>query len=194
LTTASLRQQLSGKAASAILKKFLRLFGITSEEGSDKEITSERKPKIFPTPQEVRVIDVQTYRDAGLSYRKAEYLHSLADKFIDGSITSEGLLNMDDEEISKLLCSVKGIGQWTVDMFLMFDLKRPNILPVGDLGVRKGMSQHFQMKAGAKKGNKTKSSGPEEMIEAAQVWEPYRSIGAYYMWQLLDIKTVEKEK
>ncbi|KAJ3282495.1 hypothetical protein HK104_010868 [Borealophlyctis nickersoniae] len=84
--------------------------------------------------------------------------------------------------------------QWTVDMFLMFDLKRPNILPVGDLGVRKGMSRHFGFTG--KKAAKGKGKGvsgvylpsPEEMREAGKVWEPYRSIGSYFMWSIIDDK------
>ncbi|KAJ3147239.1 3-methyladenine DNA glycosylase [Geranomyces michiganensis] len=182
LATAIIYQQLSGKAAAAIRRKWLLAFP-DSRADSDENW--------FPTPQQVRAQDVPTGRAAGLSYRKAEYLHALADKFIDGSITSDSLQEMDDAKISEVLTSVKGIGQWTVDMFLMFDLKRPNILPVGDLGVRKAMSIYFKMKGS----NKGKSKGvylptANEMIEAAKIWEPYRTIGSLAMWAQLDVKTV----
>ncbi|TPX61665.1 hypothetical protein PhCBS80983_g00985 [Powellomyces hirtus] len=189
LTRAIVYQQLSGKAAASIMRKWLLVFG--------DERASEPDSQWFPTPQQVRSFDQATYRAAGFSNRKAEYVHALADKYIDGSITDEKLLTMNDEQISELLCSVRGIGQWTVDMFLMFDLKRPNILPVGDLGIRKGMSMYFQMKGAKGKG---KSSGPGngvylptpmEMIEAAEIWEPYRTIASYYMWTVADTKTVD---
>ncbi|KAI9105754.1 DNA glycosylase [Phlyctochytrium arcticum] len=192
LVSAIIYQQLSGKAASTILKRFLTLF----KEDLDPESVS-RRMEWFPTPHEVRATDRSILTGVGLSGRKAEYVHALSDRFIDGSISTERLSQMEDEEISTLLCSVKGIGQWTVDMFLMFDLKRPNILPVGDLGVRKGMSKHFKMKGDTRKqkaGGGVYLPTPEEMRTAAQCWEPYRSIGAYYMWQLLDIKTVGDAK
>ncbi|TPX72397.1 hypothetical protein SpCBS45565_g00517 [Spizellomyces sp. 'palustris'] len=195
LATAIIYQQLSGKAASTILGRFLTLFNDKLDPAA-----AERHPKWFPTPRAVRDKERQELTSAGLSGRKAEYVHALADRFLDGSISTEALLGMEDDEIAELLCSVKGVGPWTVDMFLMFDLKRPNILPVGDLGIRKGMSKHFGMKgSNGKKGSKQKAGGgiylptPDEMREAAKIWEPYRTIGSYYMWTITDTKTMEDE-
>ncbi|KAJ3187850.1 3-methyladenine DNA glycosylase [Gaertneriomyces sp. JEL0708] len=183
LATAIIHQQLHGKAAATIERRFIDLF-----QGNEVETSSTTRT--FPTPKQARAADRQTLRSVGLSERKAEYIHCLADRFIDGTITNEKLLNMADEELSQLLCSIKGIGPWTVDMFLMFDLKRPNILPVGDLGVRKGMAIHFGLK-GTAKGKKNDLPSPEQMRTAATIWEPYRTIGSYYMWALMDIKTVK---
>ncbi|KAJ3008577.1 hypothetical protein HKX48_008447 [Thoreauomyces humboldtii] len=179
LCTAVVYQQLSGKAAASILKKFLLLWG-----------EAAANPDWFPTPSQVRAIDGTTYRTAGLSVRKAEYLHAIADKFIDGSVSNHILQTLDDDEISKLLTSIRGIGQWTVSMFLMFDLRHPNILPCGDLGIRKGMSIYFSMKGTKKAGNKVYLPTPLEMTEAARIWEPWRSIASYYMWTVADTKTI----
>ncbi|KAI8588209.1 DNA glycosylase [Geranomyces variabilis] len=104
LATAIIYQQLSGKAAAAIRKKWLLAFPDSRAESDENW---------FPTPQQVRAQDAPTGRAAGLSFRKHEYLHALANKFIDGSITSDRLAKMDDDAISELLTSVKGIGQWT---------------------------------------------------------------------------------
>ncbi|KAI9017464.1 DNA glycosylase [Gaertneriomyces semiglobifer] len=183
LATAIIYQQLHGKAAATIERRFIDLF-------QDNGVEPSSATRTFPTPKQARAADRQTLRSVGLSERKAEYIHCLADRFIDGTITNEKLLSMPDEELSQLLCSIKGIGPWTVDMFLMFDLKRPNILPVGDLGVRKGMAIHFGLK-GTAKGKKNDLPSPEQMRTAAAIWEPYRTIGSYYMWALMDIKTVK---
>ncbi|RKO89392.1 DNA glycosylase, partial [Blyttiomyces helicus] len=170
-------QQLNGKAAATILARFVALFFPVPE--GEEDLKSER----FPTPQQVRNMDLAVLKSAGLSGRKAEYLHSLADRFLDGAITNEKLLTLSDAEISALLTSVKGIGQWTVDMFLIFTLRRPNVLPTGDLGVRRGMASHFGM-TGAAKGKKGYLPSAAEMEAAAVLWEPYRTIGSFYMWRI----------
>ncbi|KAG5637038.1 hypothetical protein H0H81_006033 [Sphagnurus paluster] len=93
----------------------------------------------FPSPEEVAKTDIQTLRSAGLSQRKAEYVLDLANRFADGRLTTEKLVNADEEELAKMLIEVRGIGRWTVDMFAIFSLRRPDILPVGDLGVQRGL-------------------------------------------------------
>ncbi|KAJ3044699.1 hypothetical protein HDV00_001103 [Rhizophlyctis rosea] len=207
LSTAIIYQQLHGKAAASILKRFIALFSTKDDQdpnahGGADNYADPRHHGPFPSPAAVRATERATLMTAGLSYRKAEYIHALADKFIDGTITNDKILQMSDEEIAKTLVAIKGIGPWTVDMFLMFDLKRPNILPVGDLGVQKGMSIHFNLGAkagGGKKKSKGKAGAgggvylpsPDEMREAAKVWEPYRTIGSYYMWAVADVKTLE---
>ncbi|KAJ3062692.1 hypothetical protein HK102_008685, partial [Quaeritorhiza haematococci] len=94
----------------------------------------------------------------------AEYIQNVATKFADGSLTNEKLLVMSDEEVSTELCAIKGIGQWTVDMFLIFSLRRPDILPVGDLGIRKAMSTHFELKGpkNKKTTSRTKVKAPKK--------------------------------
>ncbi|KAJ3044562.1 hypothetical protein HK097_001430 [Rhizophlyctis rosea] len=201
LATAIVYQQLSGKAAAAILRKFLALFGSTDTQSEDDSADSTISP--FPSPESVKATSQSILMGAGLSTRKAEYLHALSDRFIDGSVSTRKLLQMSDDDIRTTLVAIKGIGPWTVDMFLMFDLKRANILPVGDLGIQKGMSMHFNMKGTGKKGGKKVASKggvggglylptPDEMREAAKIWEPYRTIGSYYMWAVADVKTLDR--
>ncbi|KAI6000659.1 DNA glycosylase [Pisolithus albus] len=103
-----------------------------------------RSPQsFFPTPHQVANTDIITLKSAGLSTRKAEYVKDLATRFADGRLSMTKLLNADDEELVQMLTEVRGIGKWTVDMFAIFTLRRPNILPVGDLGVQRGMLRWF---------------------------------------------------
>ena len=119
-------QQLNGKAANTIYRRFLRLF----------------PTRRFPSPEDVHKIPINQLRSAGISRRKATYLHALAEAYIMGDIKPKTFGKMSNAEIKSALTKVKGIGPWTADMFLMFSLNRPDILPVGDLGIQKGM-QHL---------------------------------------------------
>ncbi|KAI9322228.1 DNA glycosylase [Dichotomocladium elegans] len=172
LATAIIYQQLSGKVAEKIERRFIDLFG-----------PPENAHKLwFPTPERVVDQSIETLRSVGLSIRKAEYIKGLAEKFIDKTITIEKLSTLSDEELSKLLCSVRGIGPWTADMYLMLNLGHPDVLPVSDLGVRKGVGIHFELK--------NKLPSPKEMEEATNIWRPYRSVGSWFMWQLMSITTL----
>ncbi|KAI9506646.1 DNA glycosylase [Coemansia spiralis] len=162
-------QQLAGKAAEAILLRFLKRY---AHPLSIKDF-------VFPSPQQVILFDVDEMRAIGLGQRKAEYLKEVAKNFSDGTLSEERLAAMSDEEVSRALVAIRGIGQWTADMFLMFHLKRPNVLPTLDLAVRKAMCHHF----GVPFGKKTPTH--EQMVELAQVWEPYRSVATWYMWRLI---------
>ncbi|KAM5531268.1 hypothetical protein V8D89_015069 [Ganoderma adspersum] len=133
-----LGQQISWKAARAITHKFVRLF-----DPSIPEDISENKSDFFPTAHQVITKDVTTLRTAGLSGRKAEYVLDLAGRFANGSLSTRKLLEADDEELHRMLTEVRGIGTWTVDMFAIFSLRRSDILPVGDLGVQRGMLRWF---------------------------------------------------
>ncbi|EIW70463.1 hypothetical protein TREMEDRAFT_71310 [Tremella mesenterica DSM 1558] len=126
LVTSIIGQQVSWMAARAINGRFRALFGYEDENG-------------FPSPAQVAATEVQTLKGVGLSTRKAEYVISLAEHFLSGQLSTELLRDGSDDQIAKALIAVRGIGQWTVDMFLMFSLKRPDVLPVGDLGVQKGL-------------------------------------------------------
>ncbi|KAI9639357.1 DNA-3-methyladenine glycosidase [Dioszegia hungarica] len=126
LVTSIIGQQVSWLAARAITKRFRMIWGHETEDG-------------FPTPLEVSKGKVEDYRAAGFSQRKAEYVIAIAEHFVSGQISTELLKDGTDEEIAQALITVRGIGQWTVDMFLMFSLRRPDVLPVGDLGVQKGL-------------------------------------------------------
>ncbi|KAI7899168.1 DNA glycosylase, partial [Cokeromyces recurvatus] len=180
LTKAIIYQQIHGKAASSIYTRFIHLF--------DKE---NNKEDDFPTPQDVLEKAFDELKSAGLSSRKVEYIKNLAEKFQDKTITPENFHKMTDQEISNQLCSVKGIGQWTVDMFLMLDLRHPDILPLGDLVVRKGIAAHFGISDDDNEKKKTKLLLNEKrMIELTEVWRPYRSLGAWLMWRTANTKIV----
>ena len=122
-------QQISGKAAASIEKKFLALF----------------KGKKFPKPEDVLKLSDTQFQGSGISPQKRTYLRDLANKFLDKTISPKKFPKMSDEEIREHLIAVKGIGRWTADMFLIFALTRQTVLPVGDLAIRKGFQKAFLM-------------------------------------------------
>ncbi|HLU66700.1 MAG TPA: DNA-3-methyladenine glycosylase [Kofleriaceae bacterium] len=160
LTRAIIYQQLSGKAAATIYRRFLDLFGGR-----------------FPSAAELAAIPMARLRGAGLSGAKAEYVLDLARRVADGSIDPRRFRRMEDEALIAHLTQVKGIGRWSVHMFLLFGLGRPDVLPTGDLGVRKGMQLLFRL---------PDLPAPSAMEELAEPWRPYRSIASWYMWRLLE--------
>jgi DNA-3-methyladenine glycosylase II len=132
-------QQVSGAAASSIKRKFIDLFPAPTTSSSDEAIepTLPEKPeKHFPTPAQVVEKDVATLRTAGLSQRKAEYIHGLAEKFVSGELSAKMLIDASDEEVLEKLVAVRGLGRWSVEMFACFALKRTDIFSTGDLGVQ----------------------------------------------------------
>ena len=153
-------QQLSGKAAGTIHARFLLLF-----------------PKKKPTPKLLLKHEREVLRSAGLSNQKTDYLYDLSRKFSEGFITPEKFPEMTDEEIREHLVAVKGIGVWTADMFLMFTLGRPDVLPTLDLGIKKGFQKLFKLK-----------DLPDEkkMQKLAKNWHPYCTIASWYLWRLAD--------
>ncbi|KAI7872096.1 DNA glycosylase [Spinellus fusiger] len=157
LTTTIIYQQLHGKAAKVICTRFVNLF---------KSKTDELEVGWFPTPSMVLAKTPEELKTVGLSLRKAGYIQSLATEFSKSTIDLKTLTDMSNETLSEFLCSVKGIGQWTVDMFMIFNLRRPNILPLTDLAVKKGVAKHFGLPVDAKK-----LPTPENMKKAAQIWE-----------------------
>ncbi len=161
LTESIVYQQISGSAADAIFKRFLDLF----------------PKRRFPTPAGLVTIPLPRLRAAGLSIQKATYLLDLAAKFLDGTIQPRRFPQMTDEEIADHLIQVKGIGPWTADMFLMFALNRPDVLPVGDLGIRQGFKKLFRLR---------KEPAPERMILLAEPWRPYRTVASWYLWRVVD--------
>lgn len=154
-------QQLSGKAAGTILRRFLELFPGTG----------------YPKPEAVLKMSIAKMRGAGLSGQKTEYIKDLSKKFLDGTIEPKKFKIMTDEEIRTHLIAVKGIGRWSADMFLMFALNRPDVLPTGDLGIRKGFQKLFKMKA---------LPDAKKMERLAEPWHPYRTIASWYLWRLAD--------
>jgi DNA-3-methyladenine glycosylase II len=126
LASGIIAQQVSGAAASSIKRKFIDLFPSPSTPND----------KHFPTPAQVVEKDIATLRTAGLSQRKAEYIHGLAEKFASGELSAKMLVEASDEEVLEKLVAVRGLGRWSVEMFACFALKRTDIFSTGDLGVQ----------------------------------------------------------
>jgi DNA-3-methyladenine glycosylase II len=156
-------QQLTGKAAATILGRVVALFA----------------PKRFPSPEDLLEISPERLRAAGLSTGKTAALKDLAARRLDGTVPSLARVRlMEDEEIVERLTAVRGIGRWTVEMLLIFKLGRPDVLPLGDLGVRKG----FALTLG-----KRKLPAPAMMSRRAERWRPYRSVASWYLWRALEL-------
>ena len=134
------------------------------------------------SPQGVLEHDPQALRQVGLSQRKAEYLRDLASRFEQGLVHPRQWPAMEDEAIIEELVAIRGIGRWTAEMFLMFHLLRPDVLPLDDLGLRRGISQcYFSGEAVSR----------SELREVASAWAPWRSVGTWYIWRSLDPVPVE---
>ena len=151
-------QQLASAAAEAIFARFKKLY-----------------PK-FPTVTQILNTKNANLRSAGLSGMKIEYLKDLSQKIEDGKLKMRSLSKMTDDEIIEHLTQVKGIGQWTAEMFLIFSLGRLDVLPIGDLGLRKGVQMAFSMSELPK---------PKEVEKIGMRWKPYRSIATWYLWKSL---------
>jgi DNA-3-methyladenine glycosylase II len=163
LAEAIVYQQLNGKAAVTIFKRFAALAG---------------EPL---TPEGILKLSAEQLRSVGLSKQKSAYLKDLAAKTAAGLLDFTRLPELSDEEVIQHLTQVKGIGVWTAHMFLIFSLRRPNVLPTGDYGVQMAIRKHYK---------KRKLPKPKDMERIAKAWEPYRSVACWYMWRSLDIKTV----
>jgi DNA-3-methyladenine glycosylase II len=160
LLRAIVGQQLSVKAARTIYERFTALF-----DGNT------------PTPEQLLEVDADTLRAAGLSRAKAAYVRSLAEHVISGELELGRLDELSDEEVTHELVAVKGLGQWTADMFLIFHLGRPDILPVGDLGVRRAIERLYGFEA---------LPSAAEMEALGERWRPFRSLASLYLWESLD--------
>lgn len=158
LCRAIVGQQLSVKAAATIHGRFVKLY---------KKVT----------PQTVAKTSITKFRRVGVSNQKAGYLLDLSKKFLDGTVDPNHFHEMTDEAIRAHLVAVKGIGRWTADMFLMFTLHRPDVLPTGDLGIQKAMKGLFKLKS---------LPTHEKMERFAEPWRPYRTIACRYLWDSLD--------
>ena len=153
-------QQLSTKAARSIFGRLTEMFGGRA-----------------PTPEELLAADPEEVRGVGLSRPKVAYLRDLAERIVDGDLDVDRLGELEDEEVAEQLTAVKGLGQWTVDMFLIFHLGRPDVLPVGDLGIRRAVEREYGL-AG--------EPDAAEMERIAAPWRPQRSLACLYLWRSLD--------
>jgi 3-methyladenine DNA glycosylase/8-oxoguanine DNA glycosylase len=163
LAESILYQQLNGKAAATIFERFVALAGDP------------------PTPEGILKLSDEQLRSVGLSKQKSAYLKDLSEKTKAGLLDFSRLADLPDAEVIEHLTQVKGIGVWTAQMFLMFTLKRPDVLPTGDYGVQAAMKKHYK---------KRKMPKPKDMEKIARAWSPYRSVACWYLWRSLDIKTV----
>jgi len=160
LLRAIVGQQLSVAAARTIYGRFTELFGGKT-----------------PTPEELLEVDTDALRGVGLSGAKAKYVRSLAEHIISGELELDRLDELPDEEVARELIAVKGLGQWSVDMFLIFHLGRPDVLPVGDLGVRRAVERLYGLEA---------LPSAAELEALGERWRPYRSLASLYLWESLD--------
>jgi DNA-3-methyladenine glycosylase II len=153
-------QQLSTKAARSIYTRLTDQFGGRA-----------------PTPEELLEADPEVVRSAGLSRPKVNYLRSLAEHVVSGELELDKLHELPDDEVAREVTAVKGLGQWTADMFLIFHLGRPDVLPVGDLGVRRAVERAYGLEA---------LPDAETLDRLGDRWRPYRSLASLYLWESLD--------
>jgi len=153
-------QQLSTKAARSIYGRLTELFGGRT-----------------PTPRELLAADPETVRQVGLSRPKVAYLRDLAEHVEAGELDLERLVELPDPEVSAQLTAIKGLGQWSADMFLIFHLGRPDVLPVGDLGIRNAAVKAYGLR---------KLPQPARLERLARPWRPHRSLASLYLWRSLD--------
>lgn len=155
-------QQLSGKAASTIHSRFLALFDDN-----------------FPHPQHIQTLSLEELRTAGLSRQKSGYIKNVADFFLENKLLNKDWSADSDDSIIQQLTQIKGVGQWTVEMILMFTLKRMDVLPLDDLVVKNSMVSMYQVE---EKGRALK----KKLREIAEPWRPYRTVASLYLWQWQD--------
>jgi DNA-3-methyladenine glycosylase II len=153
-------QQLSVKAAATIFGRVLDLFGGHA-----------------PTPQQILDVDQDALRAAGLSRAKVAYLRSLAEHVLDGSLELDRLDELPDDEVLAELVAIKGVGEWTAHMFMMFQLARPDVLAIGDLGIRNAARRLYEL---------DELPTPAELEHIAEPWRPWRTLACRYLWESLD--------
>jgi DNA-3-methyladenine glycosylase II len=161
LARALVSQQLSVKAAATIFKRFVALY-------PDAD---------FPLPEQVVETPIETLRSVGLSRQKASYLQDLCGRVHRGELALDALGTMSDDEVMATLTAVKGIGRWTAEMILIFQLERPDILPVDDVGLLRSIQRVYGLK---------RRPTSKQVLRLGQKWRPYRSIASWYLWADLD--------
>lgn len=155
-------QQLQGRAAAAIAGRLRAQYGGR-----------------YPRPEAVRAARDRDLRAVGLSRQKIAALRALAQAFEDGAVNGRRLFRMDDAAVVEAVTQVRGIGEWTAHMLLIFSLGRPDVLPIGDYGVRKGAQRVYGLRDLPK---------PAQLERLAEPWRPYRSVGAWYLWRATEIE------
>jgi DNA-3-methyladenine glycosylase II len=167
LLHAIIAQQLSTKAARTIEGRFSEIFAGNLTPGAVAAVSDER------------------LRAVGLSPQKLRYVRDLCGRILDGSLNLETLASLTDDEVIAALTSVKGIGRWTAEMFLMFRLHRPDVLPLGDLGIVKAVQRAYKLRV---------LPSPERLTKIGETWRPYRSVACWYLWASLATPPVKTSK
>ena len=165
LVGAIVSQQLSTKAAATIFGRFTALFPEAS----------------LPTAEGIAALDDHALRGVGLSGQKVRYLRDLSERILDGRLRLDELESLGDEEVIERLTEVKGFGRWTAEMFLMFRLHRPDVLPVDDLGIVKAVQRLYGLR---------KRPDAKRLQRIGEAWRPYRSVACWYLWQSLKMETL----
>ena len=170
LVQAVAHQQLNGTAANTILKRFIKLF-------------PGRK---FPRPEDLAKVSDAQIRAAGFSFAKIKSIRDIAEKTLSGVIpTSREIVKLSDDEIIARLTEVRGVGRWTVEMLLIFQLGRLDVLPAADFGVRSGFGHAYQ---------KGKMPTPKELLAFGEKWKPHRTTAAWFLWRAADAAKDAKKK
>lgn len=153
-------QQLSTKAADSIYGRLAQAMGPGRAQ-----------------PEQVLALSEPTLRACGLSRAKSVYVRNVAEAFSDGRHARRSFITMDDAAVIERLTAIKGVGEWSAHMFLIFALHRPDVFPIGDLGLRKAMAQNYRLRS---------NTPPRRLHKIAEEWRPYRSVGTLYMWRSYD--------
>lgn len=161
LSKAIIYQQLATAAATNIFGRFKKL----------------DPPKKYPRPEILIKMSDEKFRTAGVSRQKAGYLRDLSQKSLDGALNARRFPKMSDEEVMAVLTQVKGVGEWTAQMYLIFTLGRPDVLPTGDLGVQEAAKRVYGLR---------KRPSPERFLKLAKPWRPYATVASLALWRLLD--------
>ena len=156
-----IHQQLSSKAAGTIENRFLELYNASR----------------YPSPEEVLKTPAEVIQNVGISRMKTEYIRGLAKVIVDRDIRLDKLTELSNDEVGTVLKQVRGIGQWTVDMFLIFSLNRPDVFPLNDLGIQKGLMLFL---------GRAKYLNRESMLSYSEKWKPYRTLVSLYLWKIVD--------
>jgi DNA-3-methyladenine glycosylase II len=160
LVGAIVSQQLSTRAAATIFARFLAL-------------VPDGEPL---NPAHIHALNDAALRGVGLSGQKVGYLRDLCARILDGRLQLDELEALPDDVVIERLVAVKGFGRWTAEMFLMFRLHRPDVLPVGDLGIVKAVQKLYRLR---------KTPAPKRLLQIGEAWRPYRSVACWYLWQTL---------
>jgi DNA-3-methyladenine glycosylase II len=162
LLRALVSQQLSVRAAATIFSRVLALF--PGDEAC-------------PRPEAILQVSLETLRGAGLSRQKASYLHDLSARVVAGTLRLDELDELSDEQVMAALTAVKGVGRWTAEMILIFQLRRPDVLPVDDVGVLRSIQNVYRLR---------RRPSEKQVLRMGERWRPYRSIASWYLWAALD--------